>query len=247
MQCIEYTILSTNYSEGIHAALSHDYIFRNSCRYDYGSELGSYHSNNDWTAYHDLVENYPAHPYGLKWMRCQIGLYNANNWRWMDGTAYDWGVLGTNTSKWDDNDWFEAVDCVLVENSFNSRTWKQYTCHSMAVHCGVCNTPQTRSYLFGMNATVTTNNNNTNTTNHIFLMLNGCDLFETNTSTIEWTLDIPVNTTLVDVETLFTHQTNLGQIQSAVVAVSYEMEMKIGMTTHKYPLTLNSIPPLNYY
>ena len=161
-------------------------------------------------------------------MRCQIGLYDASDWRWLDGTSYDWGILGTNTSNWDDDDWFEAVDCVLVENSFNSRTWKQYACHSdMAVNCGVCKTPEKRSYIFGMNGTISNNNTNNNV---VYFRLNGNDLFENGTDMLEWIVNISSdNGTRLDFNTIFTNETNLGQITSVTIAIPDQMDLAIGM------------------
>ena len=72
----------------------------------------------DVNSYWSLVVPYLQHPYGLRWMECQIGLWNYSQspqWSWMDGTPYDFGQPYTNTSQWEDdvvNN--KDINCVMI-------------------------------------------------------------------------------------------------------------------------------------
>ena len=244
----DYTILSLNYTVPSLGSGTYDYLFRNACRYDLGSELASFHSRADHDLYFDLVNEYDGHPYGLKWMYCQIGLWNQSNsqasYSWMDGTPYDWGMRNaTGAFPWDDSAWQKDVDCVLVNNRATKQDWSQYPCFgSYNVHCGACNTPTSRDYLFGMAGTMqfaSQMENNKNFT--IFIQINGTDLYNVGTNSIEWTTFTIAHNSSNDVERfnfekLLSNSHNLGRITSmTIVFGSYGLNsnvtynMSIGM------------------
>lgn len=121
--------------------------------------MASFHSNSDYDLYFDLIIQYQNHPFGLRFLRCQIGLLDKTSsqgsWIWMDGTPYDWGQLGTNSSHWDDDAYYDNLHCASVRNGLNNRRWRQYDClDEEEVHCGVCNTPEKRPYLLQLNTTI---------------------------------------------------------------------------------------------
>ena len=178
----DYTILSTNYTGGSAQQSVQGLLFRNYCLSDYGTELASFHSQNDDDLYFDLIIQYQNHPYGLKFMDCSIGLTNRsyeNSWQWYDGTAYNWGISGTNTCKWEYHINGPELRCVEIDNSLNNRKWISYSCVSTVdVHCGACRTPTHRPYLLELTGTwddISTASSNGYVL--LWVQLNGTDLF----------------------------------------------------------------------
>ena len=181
------------------------------------------------------MNEYDVHPYGLKWMYCQIGLWNKSNsqssYLWMDGTAYNWGIRNASGAfPWDNSEWQKDVDCVHVNNKPTKKDWSQYPCLSNHnVHCGVCNTPTTRDYLIGMTGTIQVENNgNINSTNNnnftIYVQINGTDLHDIGTNSIEWTefTIIPGNSNTVEAfsfEKLLSNRENLGPISTMTIVL----------------------------
>ena len=159
---------------------------------DYGSELASFHSQGDDDSYFDIIENpdpdYSEHPYGLRFMDCTIGLTNRSyedTWQWYDGTAYDWGVKGSATDKWDSDTNPKDFRCVLINNALNRKEWGSFACGTQTdVHCGVCATPRQRPYVLELEGTW----DDTGTNGYVLLwvQLNGTDLFETGVNSIEF-------------------------------------------------------------
>ena len=172
--------------------LAFDYIFANACRHDLNSELASFHSNEDYDAYFELVGNWSGNPFGLNFMTCQIGLWNESlsqpQWQWMDGTPYNWGQYGTNSSYWFDDYWVQNEGCVSVRNSLynpSNRIWEQYVCNTaFQVHCGVCSTPRTRDYKLELSGTVYQPPSPDLNTGHMLVLLVGEDIFKNGNNTI---------------------------------------------------------------
>ena len=179
---IDYTILSTNYTGGAAQQSVPGLLFRNYCINDYGSELGSFHSDIDYDSYFDLIIEFQNHPFGLKYQECVIGLTNRSaqgSWQWFDNTPYDWGIAGTSSSYWStESD--KNLHCVRVDNSLSRRLWTPFRCDStFEVHCGVCNTPKKRPYLLELEGTFNSSSDDTAIDSSVLLwvQLNGTDLF----------------------------------------------------------------------
>ena len=217
----DYTILTSNYTDGsVLTGQTFDYIFANACRHDLGSELASYHSNADYDLYFELVGAWSGNPYGLNFMTCQIGLWNESLmqplWQWMDGTSYNWGQYGTNSSQWFSGYWVHNQGCVSVRNALNTpsnRIWEQYVCNTaFQVHCGVCNTPLTRDYKFEIRGTVYDDDGGGSGEVYNFIQLNGQDLFNSGINTIEYNQSVTSGDFIFNVT--FKNYSNIGPISS---------------------------------
>lgn len=238
IQCIDYTIVTVNYTVGESIPTDYDYIFRNSCRWDLNSELASYHSMSDVDSYWSLVSPYLVHPYGLKWMECAIGLWNysqSSTWIWMDNTPYDFGQPDTNTSQWaDDVDNQKDINCVKIWNNQAKKYWDTYQCESdYNVNCGVCNTARFRSYKVGLTGNIL---NTTDVINSIdssmAVYLLGSDLFGTGIESVGFEnvlLNVNVSGASYKMEKMFVNQSNVGPIAEMIVVNNSTMNLSIGM------------------
>ena len=170
-------------------------------------------------------------------MRCQIGLWNhtksQDTWIWMDNSVYDWGILGTNSSKWYNDEYEFGKDCVYQRNTLSNKIWRQYRCFTkFEVHCGACATPQTRNYLFKMTAEYNYSydnyNNGSNANDIIYFQLNGADLFGENMTS--WVTNLDTSEWKIDISKTLENQTNIGPILSIIVAVPYRLDFAVGMS-----------------
>ena len=230
----DYTILTTNYTNTNTSSVDQveGLLFRNYCINDYGSELASFHSQSDDDLYFDLVGQYLTYPWGLRMMECVIGLTNLSHqptWQWLDETPYDWGVEGTNSSKWSNHKGF-LNRCVRIDNSLgeNQRDWNSFRCASTRVNCGVCKTPHQRPYRLELegvwnNVNSSINNvndsfnvkNNTNTSTFVLLwvQLNGTDLFNTGINVIKF-FSINITQYNWNYSQIWINYTNIGPIET---------------------------------
>ena len=213
---LDYTILTSNYTQDVSDARVEGLLFRNYCLNDYGSELASFHSQSDDDSYFDIIESYAEHPYGLKFMDCTIGLTNrsyGNAWEWYDGTPYDWGIKGSATDQWDDASNPKEFRCVLINNALSQREWESFQCSSSTdVHCGVCNTPSKRPYLLELSGTW---DNTAGKPGFVLLwvQLNGTDLFGNGINSIEF-LSINITQNVWSYSETFNNYSNIGPIDT---------------------------------
>ena len=173
-------------------------------------------------------------------MECQIGLWNQSfsqeSLIWMDGTEYNWGQINTNTSQWKDGITFSRnFDCVKLSNKPAQQHWTQYDCFTNHVSCGVCNTPNKRSYVFNIIGTITqifdgsSGLESPNTT--YFMILTGSDIFNNskNSMVIERTITSNDGPNLFNYTSLIKNVDNIGPINTLSIVTKGAVEITVGM------------------